>query len=137
MAYVLYSGGGGIFHKEPSSLKPWSVQYGIEFRSPKRISLAPVRPVLAIDLKNHEQANWSTDASARAGIQFGNFQTFGRRLQFLLEYFNGNSPTGQFYPRETGGLITRGLCRNTLSVESLVSLGNETSTDEDSENILN
>ncbi len=93
----VYGGGGGIFHKEPSSLKPWSVQYGIEFRSPKRIPFAPVRPILAVDLKNHEQTNWSADVSARAGIQFENFHTFGRRLQFLLEYFNGNSPTGQFY----------------------------------------
>ncbi len=93
----IYGGGGGIFHKEPSSLKPWSVQYGLEFRSPWRIASAPVRPIMAVDLKNYEQTNWSTDVSARAGIQFENFQTFGRKLQFLLEYFNGNSPTGQFY----------------------------------------
>jgi len=93
----IYGGGGGIFHKEPSSLKPWSVQYGIEFRSPWRFDSAPIRPIMAVDFKNHEQTNWGTDISARAGIQFENFQTFGRRLQFLLEYFNGNSPTGQFY----------------------------------------
>lgn len=93
----IYGGGGGIFHKEPSNLKPWSVQYGLEFRSPWRIASAPVRPIMAVDLKNYEQTNWSTDVSARAGIQFENFQTFGRKLQFLLEYFNGNSPTGQFY----------------------------------------
>ncbi len=93
----VYGGGGGIFHKEPSTLKPWSVQYGVEFRSPWRIDFAAVRPIMAVDLKNYEQTNWSTDVSARAGIQFENFQTFGRKLQFLLEYFNGNSPTGQFY----------------------------------------
>jgi len=93
----VYGGGGGIFHKEPSELKPWSVQSGVEFRSPWRIEFAAVRPIIAVDLKNHEQTNWSTDVSARAGIQFENFQTFGRKLQFLLEYFNGNSPTGQFY----------------------------------------
>jgi len=93
----IYGGGGGIFHKEPSTLKPWSVQYGVEFRSPWRIDFAAVRPIMAVDLKNHEQTNWGADVSARAGIQFENFQTFGRKLQFLLEYFNGNSPTGQFY----------------------------------------
>lgn len=93
----VYGGGGGIFHKEPSTLKPWSVQYGVEFSSPWRIDFAAVRPIMAVDLKNYEQTNWSTDVSARAGIQFENFQTFGRKLQFLLEYFNGNSPTGQFY----------------------------------------
>tara|TARA_R110002073_G_C9381595_1_gene573040 strand:- start:43 stop:1191 length:1149 start_codon:yes stop_codon:yes gene_type:complete len=93
----VYGGGGGIFHKEPSKLKPWSVQYGVEFRSPWRIEFAAVRPIMAVDIKNHEQTNWSADVSARAGIQFENFQTFGRNLQFLVEYFNGNSPTGQFY----------------------------------------
>ncbi|MCW5601479.1 DUF1207 domain-containing protein [Nitrosomonas sp.] len=93
----VYGGGGGIFHKEPSTIKPWSVQYGIEFRSPWRLDIAPVRPILAVDIKNHEQNNWNADISTRAGIQFDNFQTFNRKLQFLAEYFNGNSPTGQFF----------------------------------------
>ncbi len=93
----VYGGGGGIFHKEPSTLKPWSVQYGAEFRSPWRIDIAAIRPIMAVDFKNHEQNNWNTDVSARAGIQLENFQTFGRKLQFMIEYFNGNSPTGQFY----------------------------------------
>lgn len=93
----VYGGGGGIFHKEPSTIKPWSVQYGVEFRSPWRLDIAPVRPILAVDIKNHEQNNWNADISARAGIQFEDFQTFNRKLQFLIEYFNGNSPTGQFF----------------------------------------
>lgn len=93
----VYGGGGGIFRKEPSTIKPWSVQYGLEFRSPWRMELAQMRPILAVDIKNHEQNSWNADVSARAGIQFDNFQTFNRKLQFLFEYFNGYSPTGQFY----------------------------------------
>ncbi|ABI59905.1 DUF1207 domain-containing protein [Nitrosomonas eutropha] len=93
----VYGGGGGIFHKEPSTIKPWSIQYGIEFRSPWRLDIAPVRPVLAIDIKNYEQNNWNADLSVKAGFQFEDFQVFGRRLQFFAEYFNGNSPTGQFF----------------------------------------
>lgn len=93
----VYGGGGGIFHKHPSTIKPWSTQYGIEFRSPWRIDFAALRPILAVDIKNHQQNNWNTDVSARAGFQFDNVQAFGRKLQFLVEYFNGNSPTGQFY----------------------------------------
>jgi hypothetical protein len=93
----VYGGGGGIFRKEPSSIKPWSVQYGVEFRSPWRMEFASVRPILAVDFKNHEQNNWNADISARAGFQFDNYQAFNRRLQFLIEYFNGNSPTGQFF----------------------------------------
>jgi hypothetical protein len=92
----VYGGGGGIFHKEPSTLKPWMIQYGMEYRSPWRIVFASIRPVAAVDIKNHEQNNWNADVSARTGIQLDRFQSFGRRLQFLVEYFHGNSPTGQF-----------------------------------------
>ncbi|SEP32608.1 Protein of unknown function [Nitrosovibrio sp. Nv6] len=93
----VYGGGGGLFHKRPSEIKPWLVQYGMEFRSPWRIEVVSMRPILAVDFKNHEQNNWNTDVSARAGFQLDRLQAFGRKLQFLVEYFNGNSPTGQFY----------------------------------------
>lgn len=92
----LYGGGGGLFHKEPSSLKVWMTQYGVEFRSPWRLDFAPVRPIIAADFKNFQENNWSTDVSARAGVEFDNLQVLGRKLQILLEYFNGNSPSGQF-----------------------------------------
>jgi hypothetical protein len=93
----LYGGGGGLFHKEPSALSTWSAQYGLEFRSPWRIGNTPIRPVMAADIKHHEQNQWSTDVSARAGIEFDNLQVLGRKLQILAEYYNGFSPTGQFY----------------------------------------
>lgn len=93
----VYGGGGGIFHKEPSTIKPWSIQYGVEFRSPWRVELVSMRPIVAVDLKNHQQNDWNADVSARAGVQMDHFQAFGRKLLFLVEYFHGNSPTGQFF----------------------------------------
>ncbi|MGJ0491228.1 DUF1207 domain-containing protein [Methylobacter sp.] len=93
----LYGGGGGLFHKEPASLSPWSVQYGIEFRSPWRLDFAAMRPIAAVDLKNYEENDWQTDVSARAGVQFENLDVMGRHFQILLEYFNGHAPSGQFY----------------------------------------
>jgi hypothetical protein len=93
----VYGGGGGIFRKEPSSIKPWSAQYGVEFRSPWQMEFASMRPIIAIDFKNHQENDWNTDISARVGVQFDNLQAFSRRLQFLIEYFNGHSPTGQFF----------------------------------------
>ncbi len=92
----LYGGGGGLFHKEPSALKVWMTQYGIEFRSPWRLDFAPLRPIIAADFKNFQENNWNTDASVRAGVEFDNLQVLGRKLQILVEYFNGNSPSGQF-----------------------------------------
>jgi len=93
----IYAGGGGLFHREPTALKPWSTQYGIEFRSPWRIDFAAMRPILAVDLKNYEENHWNTDVSARAGVQFDSLNVLGRNLQILAEYFNGHSPSGQFY----------------------------------------
>ncbi|MDD5581501.1 MAG: DUF1207 domain-containing protein [Methylobacter sp.] len=93
----LYGGGGGLFDRDPSTLKIWSTQYGIEFRSPWRIDSTMMRPVAAADFKNFEENNWSTDISARAGIQFDSLNVLGRNLQILVEYFNGYSPSGQFY----------------------------------------
>lgn len=93
----IYGGGGGLIDKEPSSLKIWSAQYGIEFRSPWRIDFASMRPIIAADIKNFDENNWSTDVSARAGVEFENSKVFGRKLQILAEYYNGYTPSGQFY----------------------------------------
>ena len=35
--------------------------------------------------------------SVRAGVQFENPDFLSRRLQILVEYYNGRSPNGQFY----------------------------------------
>ncbi len=93
----VYGGGGGLFHREPSALKIWSTQYGVEFRSPWRFDFASIRPIMAVDIKNFDENNWNTDVSARAGVEFDNLQVLGRKLQLLTEYFNGFSPSGQFY----------------------------------------
>ncbi|WP_411727098.1 DUF1207 domain-containing protein [Methyloglobulus sp.] len=93
----VYGGGGGLFHTEPSTLRVWSTQYGIEFRSPWRLDFASLRPIIAADFKNFDENNWSTDISARAGVEFENLQVLGRKLQILVEYYNGYSPSGQFY----------------------------------------
>jgi hypothetical protein len=93
----IYGGGGGIFDKEPSNLKTWSAQSGVEFRSPWRIDLASIRPIVAVDLKNFQENNWSTDVSARAGVEFEQLQVLSRKFQLMGEYYNGFTPSGQFY----------------------------------------
>ncbi len=93
----LYGGGGGLFHKEPTALKVWSAQYGVEFRSPWRMNFASLRPIVAADIKHYDENNWSTDVSARVGVEFENLTVLGRKLQILAEYYNGFAPSGQFY----------------------------------------
>lgn len=105
-ALRLYGGGGYLFDQDPSDLKPGRVQYGAEFESPRTYGSGAIRPILAANLQNEEENNWSTNISVRGGIQFENWQIGHRKLQLLIEYFKGYSPNGQFYTRkiETIGL---------------------------------
>lgn len=95
----LYAGGGYIFHREPSELKPWSIHYGIELKT-RETFLEVLRPVAGADFKNWEENNWHPDVSVRLGFQLESERKLGRRMQFMLEYFKGHSPHGQFYSRE-------------------------------------
>jgi hypothetical protein len=95
-AWRLYAGAGYLFDQEPANLSPWSLQWGVEFRSPWPAPDAGFRPVAAVDVQNREENDWHTDFSLRVGIQFDGVLAT-RNLQFLLEYFRGHSPNGQFY----------------------------------------
>ena len=97
--FRVYGGGGYLFDQEPESLKPWGVQGGVEFRSPRTFAAGHVRPVAAVDLQSREENKWNVDVSVRAGIQLENVRVLERNLQLLVEYFHGNSPDGQFYKR--------------------------------------
>jgi hypothetical protein len=92
----VYGGGAYLFHRQPASLDPWAIQYGLEFRSPWPGPDARWRPIAAIDVQNREENDWHADFSLRTGIQFDGILAT-RNLQLLLEYFRGHSPNGQFY----------------------------------------
>lgn len=94
-----YGGGGYLFDQEPADLQPWSVQGGVEFRSPWTVASGHIRPVAALDLHSREQNGWNVDVSLRGGIQFEDVRVLERNLQLLVEYFHGNSPDGQFFKR--------------------------------------
>jgi hypothetical protein len=95
--FRLYAGGGYLFGREPASLDPWSIQYGLEFISPwPPRTKSRWRPIFAADVQHREENDWSADVSLRTGIQIDGVLA-SRNLQILLEYFRGNSPNGQFY----------------------------------------
>lgn len=98
-ALRVYGGGGYLFDQEPASLRPWSLQWGVEFRSPWPGPQSSWRPVAAVDMQNREENHWRVDVSARAGVQFEGVLA-SRNLQVLLEYFRGHSPNGQFYKQK-------------------------------------
>jgi len=97
--FRVYGGGGYLFDQEPASLKPWSTQGGVEFRSPWTLAAGHIRPVAALDLQSREENKWNLDVSLRGGVQIESVRVLERNLQILLEYFHGNSPDGQFYKR--------------------------------------
>jgi hypothetical protein len=96
----LYAGGTYLFDRDPSALKPWVAQAGIELQSPWRFWADSTRLIAAADLQHLQEHNWSTEISVRSGLQFERPQNFMRKIQLLLEYYNGHSPNGQFFDRK-------------------------------------
>jgi hypothetical protein len=96
----LYAGGTYLFDRDPSSLKPWVGQAGIELQTPWRFWADSTRLIAAADLQHLQENNWSTEVSVRSGLQFERPENFMRKIQLLIEYYNGHSPNGQFYDRK-------------------------------------
>lgn len=96
----LYGGGAYLFNLDPSGLKPWATQGGIELQTPWRFWGDSTRLVTALDLQNREENRWSTEISVRGGLQFERPGSFMRKISLLLEYYKGHSPNGQFFDRK-------------------------------------
>jgi hypothetical protein len=93
----VYGGGGYMIRRDPSDLEPWSTQAGLELRSPWTFLDGALRPLAALDVQSREQNDWHPDFSVRAGVQLEKLPIYDRRIQLLLEYFDGYSPNGQFF----------------------------------------
>lgn len=97
----LYGGAGYLFDQDPSNLKPWSAQGGVELTSPWTFLNGVARPLAALDVQYHQETNWNTNLSLRAGIQLESPILSSTKLQLLGEYYDGNSPNGQFFEQRT------------------------------------
>ncbi|MBI4847398.1 MAG: DUF1207 domain-containing protein [Nitrospirae bacterium] len=95
--YRVYGGAEYMFSPDPKDLKRWAVQYGFEYRSPRAYLHGWFKPVAGIDFKNRQENNWHNETSLRLGVQLESEKTLWNKLQFMLEYYNGNSPNGQFH----------------------------------------
>jgi hypothetical protein len=97
LGFRLYGGGGYLFDRDPSDLKPWIAQGGLEFKSHNAWWDGGLRPIAAVDIQSREETDWRADVSLRAGVQFENPDFLSRKLKLMLEYYKGRSPNGQFY----------------------------------------
>ena len=95
--FRVYAGGSHLFDKEPADLKPWAAQQGIEWLSTATFISDALAPLIAVDVQEREETNWRPSVSVRAGIELVNPEHTRRRIQFLLEYYRGDNPNGQFY----------------------------------------
>jgi hypothetical protein len=94
-ALRLYGGGGAILRSEPHR-EHLLAQLGGEYGAGWRFFCDYLRPVAGLDLQARESQHWQPDFSLRAGVEIASPFAIGRKLQFMLEYYNGKSPWGQF-----------------------------------------
>lgn len=93
----VYGGGGYLFDMDPSGFDPLNVEYGLEWRSPRTFWGGHLRPVAAADIRHWEETSWDMDLSVRGGVQLERLPDTWPVMQFMLEFYDGHSPNGQFY----------------------------------------
>ncbi|MBI5663605.1 MAG: DUF1207 domain-containing protein [Nitrospirae bacterium] len=98
-AYRVYAGIDYIFSPDPKDLKRWMTQYGFEFRCTRTYFNGSLRPIAGIDIKNRQENDWHSGISLAAGVKIESEHTLWNKINFMVEYFNGNSPNGQFHEK--------------------------------------
>jgi hypothetical protein len=96
-AYRVYAGIDYMFSPDPKDLKRWWTQYGAEFRCPLTYFNGLLRPMAAVDIKNRQENDWHSEISLAAGFKLESENTLWNKINIMLEYYNGNSPNGQFH----------------------------------------
>lgn len=96
----VYAGAGVLFDADPKGLDPVTLQYGLEWRSVDTFTLGGTRwrPVAGVDVQHWQETDWNASVSLRGGFEITDRDWSQSRLQILFEYYNGQSPDGQFYP---------------------------------------
>lgn len=103
----VYGGGGYLIHREPSTLDRNRAQWGVELRGPSMFSPAGeenargmrITPVFGADFKAFEELDWIINTNIVGGVEWArNGST--RRLRFLINYYHGFNPYGQFFAQK-------------------------------------
>ncbi|RLB45325.1 MAG: DUF1207 domain-containing protein [Deltaproteobacteria bacterium] len=94
-----YAGAGVMVRREPSNLDRWSLEGGLEFRPFTTSTKHRLEILLALDVRFWQQSSWQPDASLVAGVTLDPVGESSYRVDFLIKYYNGHSPNGQFFTR--------------------------------------
>ena len=90
-----YFGASAIVRSEPGDLENFQLQTGVQY---KGVAGRWLTPLFGLDFKSWQATNWHLNTSLKAGFEYSDF--LDRPLQFMLEYYDGKSPYGQFYTEE-------------------------------------
>jgi hypothetical protein len=93
----VYGGSAVIVRSEPSNLDRWSLQAGAELRPVSFKTKIRVELFMAVNLESWQQNDWIPDASFIAGVTLDPIGESSYRVDFLLRYYVGRSPNGQFF----------------------------------------
>lgn len=99
----VYAGGGYLLHREPAVLDRNHVQWGMELRGPtidspfqRGIPGLQLTPVLGADFKTFEELHWIINSHVVGGFEWSR-PGAKRRFRFLVNYYRGFYPYGQFF----------------------------------------
>ncbi|MCK6491968.1 MAG: DUF1207 domain-containing protein [Nitrospira sp.] len=100
----MYVGGGYLIHREPAQLDRNRVQWGMELRgatisSPLLGRAMPdlrLTPILGADFKAFEELRWIINHNIIGGVEWSR-PGAKRRFRFLVNYYRGFYPYGQFF----------------------------------------
>lgn len=93
----VYGGAAAIVRIDPSNVDRWSLQAGAEFRPVTSKTKVRVQLLTAVDLQVWQQNDWIPDASFIVGATLDPIGESSYRVDFLLRYYIGRSPNGQFF----------------------------------------
>ena len=95
-----YVGFGYLVHRDPSTLKPFTLEGGVDYISPTSFLFDTTRFVCGIHTHFWSANNFKPSFNIRTGLQLEDPVWRGRCLQFLIEYSQGKSRHGQFYAKK-------------------------------------
>ncbi len=95
-----YIGFGYLVHRDPSTIKPFTLEGGVDYISEKSFLFDTTRYVLGIHTHLWSQNNFKPSFNIRTGLQLEDSVWRGRHMQFLIEYSQGKSRHGQFYKKK-------------------------------------
>jgi hypothetical protein len=94
-----YIGLGYLVDRDPSYLKPFTLEGGIDYIFKETMLFDTTRPVFGVYTHMWSQNNFKPSLRIRTGLQVENPVLGGRHLQFLIDYSCGKSRQGQFYAK--------------------------------------